>query len=127
MNKCTKKVSRTYFKKTAPISLNDIKPGDLVYFSVRSPLHYGVKHWEYWGKIHKITPCFVDIIEYCQASFYGPDYSETDSIKKMDANPIFIKRWAKKSILELNLATTTEKIEEVVCESNVPADGIDTI
>jgi len=120
MYKYTKVVSRTYFKKSNPVSIEEVKPGDLVYLSVKSPLHYGNYSWEYWGKIQKITPQFFYVIEYCQANFYGPNSWETESIKRMDSNPKYCKRCAKKRIIELNLATTTEKIEEVTYHSNVP-------
>ena len=113
MNKYTKVVTNTYFKKSNPVSIEKVKPGDLVYLSVRSPLHYGSKSWQYWGKIKKVTPDFFDIIQYFEATFIGPNNWKTDSIKRMDNIPEYCKRWAKKSIIELCYAETTEKTEEV--------------
>ena len=113
MHKCTKTESITYFIKQERISIETVKVGDLVYLSVRSPQHYGLRHWNYWGKITKVTAHYFSIIEYCEATCIGPNNCTSTKIIEMDLHPEYSKRWAKNSILELYKATTSEKIEEV--------------
>ena len=120
----TKLVSKTYFKKGIKVSIDDVKEGDLVYISIKSPLNYGIRTWQYWGMITRITPCYFYIVEYCEAHHFGPNDWYTDSIERMNQNiKHFAKRWAKNSIVELYTATSEVKEELIEYHSNaLPPD-----
>ena len=111
LKKCIKVVNCTFFNRLRSISINDIKEGDIVYIKVKSPLNYGVSEWEYYGRIIKITKCYFQILHYFEASM-GINECRTESISKIEADPSgHIKKWAKKSIVEIcTLETVQEEI-----------------
>lgn len=120
----TKLVSQTYFKKGIEVSIDNVQEGDLVYLSIKSPLNYGIRTWEYWGMITRITPFYFYILEYCEAHRIGPNCWYTESIERMNQNKKrYAKRWSKNSIVELYSATSEAKEEMIEYHSNVlPSD-----
>lgn len=108
LKKNIKNVNITYFTKLKEIDIKDAY-NKIVYLEVNSPLSYGLKIWNYYGRIVKITNCYFEILEYCTANF---DYWYTDQISKKEKNRI-TKKWAKKSIVKLLEVSSKEINKEV--------------
>lgn len=108
MEKYKKIVDMTYFTKTKEINIDDAL-NKIVYLEVDSPLNYGIKTWNYYGRIIKITNCFFEIIEYCDGCI---DHWKTNYILKKDQTK-HSKKWAKKNIQKLYEVTSEEKKEEI--------------
>ena len=116
MMKYEKECNITYFKKIKELSIDEVNEGDIVYLKVNSPLNYGIRELEYWGKIIKKTNCFFWITEYGTAT-WRIDHQDTDIVKKHDENvEKYTKKWEKKSICELWIASTEQKIETRIYE-----------
>jgi len=108
MEKYKKSINMTYFTKKKIIDIED-SLDKIVYLEVDSPLNYGMKTWDYYGRITKITKCYFEIIEYCDGNI---DHWDTEYIIKREKTKL-TKKWAKKSIQKLYEVTTTEKNVEV--------------
>lgn len=118
MNKYKKEVELTYFNKRQKTTIDDIKDGEIIYLKVNSPLNYGIREWEYFGKLVKITKCYFYILEYCNAPNLGYWYSQ--EIKNKESTPnCYTKKWAKKSIREIWTVDTENKKEVMEFETNV--------
>ncbi len=107
MEKYTKKINITYFTKDKEVNI-DNAINKVVFLEVNSPLNYGLRTWEYYGRIVKVTKCYFEIIEYCDGN---TDYWYTDEINKKE-NEKITKKWAKKSIQKLYCVKTENKIEK---------------
>ena len=107
MEKNTKKINITYFTKDKEINI-DNAINKVVFLEVNSPLNYGLKTWEYYGRIVKVTKCYFEIIEYCDGN---TGYWYTDEINKKE-NKKNTKKWAKKSIQKIYDVKTEIKLEE---------------
>lgn len=117
MYKYKKKVNITYFSKIKESNIEDIAEGNTIFIKVKSPLNYGVREWFYYGRLIKKTNNFFDILEYFGNT--NIDNWETEQIKMKENNPKkYTKRWAKKSIIEIYLVNTVEKIEIKEFETN---------
>lgn len=115
MYKYQKEVNRTYFEKVKKAAINEVNEGEVIYLKVRSPLNYGIRYWEYCGKLIKKTNLFFDILEYNT----GSDNCDTEEIERCEKNQKqYTKRWAKKSIIEVYLVKTQEKKELVEYYTN---------
>lgn len=102
-------VSITYFYKAKKSNIEEIDIGSIVYLKVKSPLNYGIKEWEYYGKITNKTKCSFNILEYCNGD---SGYWYTDEItKKEHKAETHTKKWMKKSIIEIYEVDTKNKIE----------------
>lgn len=107
MEKYTKRVNVTYFIKEKEIDIND-SINKIVYLEVDSPLNYGIRSLEYYGRIVNVTKCYFEIIQYCTAQV---DNWNTDQILLKEQRKCS-KKWAKKSIRKLYKVKTKEKNEE---------------
>lgn len=107
MEKYTKKINITYFNKDKEIEIDD-SINKIVFLEVNSPLNYGLKTWEYYGRIVKVTKCYFEIVEYCDGN---TNYWYTDEITKKEKRNL-TKKWAKKSIQRLFSVKTENKLEE---------------
>lgn len=108
MEKYIKNTGITYFKKIEEINIENAL-NRIVYLKVKSPLNYGIKSWEYYGRINKITKYYFEIIEYCDGNI---EYWYTNEIKEIEQKQL-TKKWAKKSIELLYEVQTNEKNEEI--------------
>lgn len=108
MEKYLKNTSITYFAKVKEIDINN-SLNKTVYLKVKSPLNYGIKSWEYYGRITKVTKCYFEIIEYCDGNL---KYWYTDEIIKHEQKQLS-KKWAKKSIELLCEVQTSENNENI--------------
>ena len=108
MTKTIKDVDVTFFKKVEEVSVDDVNPGDIVYVKVKSRLNYGIREWEYYGRIVKKTNCYIWFVEYCNA--YKNDNWNTESIEQREQSEKCIGKWSKNSVLELWKVTTEKKI-----------------
>lgn len=108
MYKYQKEVNITYFKKVKKAVINEVNEGEIIYLKVRSPLNYGIRDWDYYGKLIKKTNLYFDILVYTT----GLDNWNTKEIKRYERNQKqYTKRWAKKSVIEVYLVQTQEKKE----------------
>ena len=107
LKKYTKIVNVTHFTKEKEIDIDD-SLGKIVYLEVDSPLNYGIRTWDYYGRIANVTKYYFEIIEYCDGSL---DNWETDQILMREQSQRK-KKWAKKSIQKLYSVKTEEKTEE---------------
>ena len=89
MEKYTKKINITHFAKDEEINIDDAT-NRIVYLEVNSPLNYGLRTWEYYGRIVKVTKCYFEIIEYCDGN---TDYWYTDEITKKELDLIILFQW----------------------------------
>lgn len=114
--KYKKEVDMTYFKKINQTTIEDVSDGEIIYLKVCSPLNYGLREWEYYGKLMKKTNYFFDILNYSDAMV---DYWYTKEIEKKNNNPQkYTKRWAKKSIIEIYKVQIENKKELREFETN---------
>lgn len=113
MEKYTKMINMTYFTKGEKIDIDD-SLNKIVYLEVDSPLNYGVRTWDYYGRIVKITKCYFWIIEYCDGFLKN---WRTDQIQKKEEKQL-AKKWHKKSIQKLYEVKTEEKNEEIEYEKS---------
>ena len=104
MEKHIKNKSITYFDKVEEININ-YSLNKIVYLKVKSPLKYGIKSLEYYGRVTKVTKCYFEIIEYCDGSL---NYWYTNEINKKEQT-MLTKKWAKKSIELLYEIKTSEE------------------
>lgn len=103
-----KEEDMTYFKKTKKTTIDEVSEGEIVYLKVRSPLKYGLREWNYYGKITKKTNQYFYILEYTT----GSESWYTEDIKRYEENPNpGTKKWAKKSIIEIYKVKCQEKKE----------------
>ena len=108
MYKYQKEVNITYFRKVKKAVINEVNEGEIIYLKVRSPLNYGIRDWDYYGKLIKKTNLYFDILVYTT----GLDNWNTKEIKRYERNQKqYTKRWAKKSVIEVYLVQTQEKKE----------------
>ena len=107
MEKYNKKINITYFTKDEEINI-DNAINKIVFLKVNSPLNYGIRTWEYYGRIVKVTNCYFEIIEYCDGK---TDYWYTDEINKKEHRNT-TRKWAKKSIQKLYNVKTETKLED---------------
>lgn len=115
MYKYHKEVNITYFKKVKKAVINEVNEGEIIYLKVRSPLNYGIRDWDYYGKLIKKTNLYFDILVYTT----GLDNWNTKEIKRYERNQKqYTKRWAKKSVIEVYLVQTQEKKELVEYYTN---------
>jgi len=113
MEKYKKIVNMTYFTKGKKIDIND-SIDRIVYLEVDSPLNYGARTWDYYGRIVKITNCYFWIIEYCDGFLNS---WQKDQIQRAE-NEHLAKKWHKKSIRKLYEVKTEEKNEEIEYEKS---------
>lgn len=110
-----KQVTNRYFHKIQQCSINDVNEGDIVHITVRSPLHYGIREWSYYGKMIKITRCYFSIIQYCEASSFGGVESNYCSVAHAElfdrTQKERAKRWSKDSLISIHLAAYEDKTE----------------
>ena len=115
MIKYSKNVTNRYFRKTMKCTINNVNEGDIVHITVRSPLHYGIKEWSYYGRIVRITRCYFTILQYFEAASFGgieTNYCSVSHAELLDnAQKTHAKRWAKDSLISIHLATF-EDVEE---------------
>lgn len=117
MYKYTKEVDITYFKKIKTTIIENVNEGEIIYIKVYSPLNYGIKEWEYYGRLIKKTNHFFDILEYFGNS--RMNYWSTDEIEKKEENQKkYTKKWAKKSIIQICTVKTENKKELKEFETN---------
>ena len=111
-----KQVTNRYFHKIQPCSINDVNAGDIVHITVRSPLHYGIREWSYYGRMIKITRCYFLIIQYFEASSFGgveSNYCNASHAELLDrASKEYAKRWSKDSLISIHRASY-EDITEI--------------
>lgn len=101
-----KEVDTTFFYKREKTTIEDVAPGDIVCIKVQSPLNYGIRELDYFGRIHKVTKCYFWIIEYLgpalEFAFCPINDCSTSQVKRHDENPdIFAKKWAKSSLIDI--------------------------
>ena len=82
LEKYTKEVDVTYFKKIKRVSIEDVPVGSLVYLKVDSHSKTTIRELEYYGRILKITPCFFVFLGYFK-SLCRLDNWNTEEIKKI--------------------------------------------
>lgn len=109
----------TYFQTQESLDIDEVVPGEIVYLKVQSPLNYGNREWEYYGKIVKISPCYFWILEYCVGDRDTKDWKTSEICRKESAPARYTKKWAKKSIIELRRVLTTEKLESRVVWNSI--------
>ena len=102
----------TFFEKQEIVSIDEVNTGEQVYLKVESPLNYGNREMEYYGRIEKITPCYFWILEYCLVSRGTNDWLTSEILKKELDCKRHTKQWAKKSVIELRSVKTTIKKEK---------------
>ena len=100
-------IPESLFNKEKEIDIND-SLNKIVYLEVDSPLNYGMRTWEFYGRIVKVTKCYFEIINYCTADVDNWN-TEQILIKEQEQTS---KKWAKKSIRKLYEVKTEERTEE---------------
>lgn len=115
MYKYIEEVNITYFEKLKKTTIDEVTEGEIIYLKVSSPLNYGIRQWEYYGRLIKKTNLFFDILQYNT----GLDNCNTEQVKNSEKNQKkYTKRWAKKSIIEIYIVKTKEEIEVREYETN---------
>lgn len=107
--KYTREVSITYFEKIKSVSIDDINVNDIVYIKIESPLKYGIRELQYYGRIVKKTKEYFYILPYCNAVTSDWKTSQIELLEKNQKR--YIKQWSKKRIIELYLVKTKIQTE----------------
>ena len=116
MEKYKKEVGITYFSKLQEINIDKIEDNSIVYLKIDSPLNYGIREWDYYGKILHKTRNYFDFLEYCTGSLNY--WYSSEILKKENSYNIHIKRWSKNRIKELYLVSTNTRKEIIELYKN---------
>ena len=119
MCKNTKFVNRRYFYDIKPISIEEAQTGDIVWVRVYSRQN-SVRELTCYGRLLKKTKHFFDVLYYFPADIFAGSKTNSalvETIERYEAERRPIVRWAKKSILELVLSSTLDRMEEVQSKS----------
>lgn len=97
--------NKVYFRKVRKTKIDDVSEGEIIHIQVRSPLKYGNKVLNYYGKLVKKTKYYFDILNYyINIPFKGLASCTTADIEICEKNQKrYVKRWAKKSVIEVYL------------------------
>ena len=96
------KRNRVFFYKTEKISIEDVKPGDVVRINIWNPKRYGVRELGYFGRIEKVTKCYFWILEFCGPYLDSANECSVSFLSKLFDNPEkFTKKWAKTSLVDI--------------------------
>ena len=105
MDKYIKEVNITYFMKENKINIDEAL-NEIVYLEVNSPLNYGIKSVDFYGRVVKVNDFYFEFLPYCRALIHEWN---TEQIKLIEER-YKTKRWAKKSIQNLYKVRTIEKV-----------------
>ena len=113
MNKNVEIINRRYFHDIKPIDIEEAQIGDIIWVRVYNRQN-SVRELTCYGRLLKKTKHFFDVLYYFPADVFAGSKTNSalvETIERYEADRRVV-RWAKKSILELVLASTEDRIEE---------------
>lgn len=125
MYEYTRTVTRRYFTDVRKISIDEANVGDIVFVRVYSRQN-SMRELTCYGRLMKKTEHCFDVLYYYPADGSKPISYYADSIERIEArrSKKDIARWYKKSIIDLYLATTEDKTEEMTDKGTVLPEDI---